>query len=200
MIKYSMVASVAFVAFSHSGAALALTMMTHRLPPPNHLAIGDQYYDASVEGLRNYVESIRIAHPELYVQLDPNVSELELRRNAAIGVLVTGIVAGGVSIVYAFVGRDTCNEPQVGDPAFSEKVRKWGDCNEANMDRSATFTLLGMGSIAAGMIGAFIVAPGRSDLMQVINEHNRLSPEPMRWQVGFGVTNRMAQGALSFTF
>jgi hypothetical protein len=186
------------VSLLQSGNVLALTH--HPLPQPNHLAIGDQYYEASVAGLRNYLDSIRTVRPDLYAQLDPKVSELESRQTAAIGVLVAGVVAGGASIVYAFAGRDTCNDPQLGDPAFNEKVRQWGDCNDANMSKTATFIVIGLGTMAAGLVGAAIVAPGRSDLMQILNEHNRSSPEPMRWEVGYSVTNRMTQATLTFTF
>jgi hypothetical protein len=167
---------------------------------PDHFAVGNQYYEASVSGLRNLVESIRIVQPDLYAELDPKVSALEARRNAAIGVLVAGIAAGGVSIIYGFAARKTCNEPRVGDPAFAEKSQAWGDCNQENMAKSATFSLIGLGSIAVGVFGSFAITPGRSALMQVVNEHNRLSPQPIRWELGFGPSNRMARGALSFAF
>ncbi len=167
---------------------------------PNHFCIGNQYYEASVGGLRAYVESIRTVHPDLYARLDPQVSGLEKLRAAAIGVLVGGIVAGGVSIVYAFASQKTCNEPQIGDPAFGAKSQAWGDCNHDNMIRRGTFSLIGLGSIALGFVGSLVIAPGRSALMQVVNEHNRMSPQPIRWELGFGSSNRVAQGTLSIAF
>jgi hypothetical protein len=114
--------------------------------------------------------------------------------------LVAGLIVGLVSTVYAFTGRKTCNEPALSDPNFAADSQAWGDCNSDNIDHLAAFTGIGIGAIALGGIAAYAVSPHRSDLLNLVNEHNRISHEPIRLQLGYDPTNRLALGGVSTAF
>jgi hypothetical protein len=44
------------------------------------------------------------------------------------------------------------------------------------------------------------LSPGRSDVLNLVNDHNRISREPLRLQLGYDPTNRLALGCVSTTF
>jgi hypothetical protein len=101
--------------------------------------------------------------------------------------------------VYAFAGRKTCTEPPLTD--FNQAdLQAWGNCNSDNGTHLATFLLLGLGAAALGMAGAGAIYPSHADVLSLVNEHNRLSHEPMRLQLGFDPTSRLAMGGLSAAF
>ena len=133
-------------------------------------------------------------------QVDPQVRNLESRATAARGVAVAGMVVGLVSGVYAVAGQKTCDEPQITDPNFAADSQAWGACNSDNGTHIATFMLLGIGSFVLGWIGWYALSPGRSDVLNLVNEHNRISHEPIRLQLGYDPTNRLALGGVSTAF
>lgn len=130
--------------------AMATPLPHPRHLPPEHLEVGDQVFDGSVGGLRTYLDSERVANPQLFGALDPRVQDLESRANTALTVLAAGMVVGVASTVYAFAGRDTCYEPNVTDPGFAAKIQAWGDCNHGNQTHLAIFTAVGLGVITLG--------------------------------------------------
>ena len=167
---------------------------------PAHLAVGNQVFDGSLSGFRTYLDTTRATNPQLFSQLDPQVRDLESQATAARTVAVAGLVVGLVSGVYAVAGRKTCNEPQITDPNIAADLQAWGDCNSDNGTHIATFMLLGLGSIALGEIGWFALSPGRSDVLNLVNEHNRISHDPIRLQIGYDPTNHLALGGVSTAF
>jgi hypothetical protein len=173
----------------------------HRLVAvPDHLSIGNQQFDASVAGVRAYLETTRSTDPKLYAQLAPDVDRLESRATVARIVLVTGLAAGAASTAYALLGGKDCVAPSVTDPAFSVGMAAWAACNRDEMRRVTTFTLIGIGSIIAGGIGWLALHPGRSDVFELVNKHNRLRPEPLRFQLGYDPVGRLAYGGASLSF
>jgi hypothetical protein len=172
----------------------------HRTAAPSSLVIGEQYFDASVGGLRSYLESIKSSDPNLYMQLDPKLAHLERRRDLAVVVLVTGLILDLGSTIYAFVGRNSCHEPSINDPNFAAGSDAWGRCNSENVSFSTTFILLGLGAGVAAGIGAYALSPSRSALFDLVNEHNRLNHEPLRWQLGYDPTHQTAYGRLRLAF
>src|SRR5262245_13063514 len=62
---------------------LPVPVGSSRTKIPTHLRAGNQYYDASVAGLRAYVDSTKATDPQLYAQLAPEVDALEARANGA---------------------------------------------------------------------------------------------------------------------
>lgn len=168
--------------------------------PPSHFKVHDQYFDATVGGLRDYLESIRSSEPALYDRLDPKVSELESRQATGIAALAIGAGVGAVSILYAFVGRKDCAMPSISDPNFDSKSNAWSQCNDDNAHTTITFISVGLGATLVGAIGWLILSPGRSDFLEFVNEHNRLSPEPLHWELGYDPSRRVAFGSASLSF
>jgi len=171
-------------------------------PPviPNHLAVGNQIFEASVPGLRAYLESIKIAQPQLYAQLAPDVERLESKRTAARTVLVAGVVAGLAAGIYGFAGRPDCQDPSINDPNFAAKSDAWGACNDHNIKVMAAFGFIGVGAIAAGAAAAWAIAPSRSDILEVVSKDNRQSPYPIRLQLGYDPTRGLAFAGAALTF
>jgi len=167
---------------------------------PSSLSIRGEYFDASVDGLRGYLETIRSTDPDLYTKLDPKLSNLEWRRTAAVLVAVAAVGIGLGSMIYAFAARKSCNSPPVNDPNFSADVNAWANCNDDSMRTMATFSLVGLGTLTTGLFAAAFITPGRSDIFDIVNEHNRLRREPLRWQLGYEPTRRTAVVGASLAF
>ncbi|HLK92371.1 MAG TPA: hypothetical protein VKZ18_20925 [Polyangia bacterium] len=167
---------------------------------PNHLALGNRIFDGSVTGLRDYLESIRTTNPQLYGQLAPDVANLEAQRTASRAVLVTGLVAGAASMLYAFAGQGSCQEPSLSDPHFAADSQAWGACNQHKIDMMALFGFLGVAAITAGAVGGYALAPSRSDLLEVVDKNNRLSPEPLRLQLGYDPSHQLAFAGATLAF
>ena len=184
-------------------ASLAHMMAVPSPPPhviPSHLAIGNRVFDGSVTGLRAYIESIKTTEPQIYVQLAPDVERLEARRWASYGLVVLGLTAGAASTIYGFAARSTCQQPSVYDPNFATKSAAWGSCTDHNLNMTAEFTFIGIGVATAGAIAAAVVAPHRSDLLEVIDKNNRQSPEPLRLQLGYDPERKLAFAGAALTF
>jgi hypothetical protein len=167
---------------------------------PNHLAVDDQVFEASVSGFRAYLETKRVSDPRLFAQLDPKVAQLESRVLAGRAVFVAGLVLGLASTGYAIFGRKTCTEPAITDPSFAADSAAWGACNDDNVRTSGKFGLLGVGAIALGGLGWWIVAPKRSDLFDLVNANNSLSRDTIRLQIGFDPTGHLATGGFATMF
>jgi len=167
---------------------------------PDHLEVGEQVFDGSLSGFRAYLDTKRASDPQLFAQLDPQVSRLESRAATATGVFVAGAVIGLVSGVYAVVGRRTCNEPPLTDPNFAADTQAWGDCNGQNQTHLAGFMLLGLGAVVLGGIGYYGLSPHRSDLLNLVNEHNRITHTPIRLQLGLDPTSHVALGGVATAF
>jgi len=169
-------------------------------PPPTHLQIGNQQYDASVAGFRAYLETMKFSDPGLYRQLAPDVARLDARRLGAEFALVGGVVVGLASVIYGLTSGDTCTEPAVTDPNFGPDGSAWEACNERNGSRMATFSLVGVGALLVGGAIALASWPGRSDIMDLINKHNRLSKRPLQLQLGYDPTQRFAFSGATVSF
>ena len=167
---------------------------------PGLLTIGNQQFDASVTGLRAYLETVKSTDAKLYAQLAPDLDELESKVVAARLVLIAGLGVGAASTAYALLGSRDCASPSVNDPAFANSVAAWDACNKDNMNKLLTFGLIGMGSMIAGGIGWLALSPRRSDLFDFVNKHNRLSPTPLHFQLGYDPTTRLAYGGATFGF
>jgi hypothetical protein len=167
---------------------------------PNHLMVGNQVFEANVTGLRAYLESIKVTQPQLYAQLAPDVEGLESQRTTARTVLAIGVVAGLALGIYGFAGRPSCQNPPLSDPNFAADSDAWGACNEHNINMMALFGFLGAGAITAGAFGAWAIGPNRSDLLEVLNKNNRLSPEPLRLQLGYDPSHQLAFAGASLDF
>ena len=43
-----------------------------------------------------------------------------------------------------------------------------------------------------GLVAWFVIKPGRSDLLDFVNERNRLSQGSLRWDVGYDAVHQFA--------
>ena len=167
---------------------------------PNHLEIGGQVFDGSVSGFRDYLETKRASDPHLFAELDPKVARLESEVAAGRTVAVVGLGVGLVSTGYAMFGRKSCPQPAVTDPNFAADTSAWGACNQDNTNTSLKFGLIGVGAMALGGIGWWIISPNRSDLFELVNAHNAVSHDTMRLQIGYDPTSHLAMGGVSTAF
>jgi hypothetical protein len=167
---------------------------------PEHLKVGGQVFDASVSGFRAYLDTKRTSDPQLFAALDPKVANLESRVAAGRAVFVVGALVGLGSVGYAIFGRKTCTQPPVTDPSFAADSVAWNACNDDNLRTSATFGLIGVGAFALGGVGWWLLAPKRSDLLDLVNTNNAASHDTMRLQLGYDPTSHLALGGFSRAF
>ncbi|MEP6654184.1 MAG: hypothetical protein ABJA82_12545 [Myxococcales bacterium] len=181
-------------------ADVTLAQATARAVAPTHLRVGNQQFAATVGGLRDYLDSTKLTDPNLNAALTPDVERLEAQQAKAVTVLAVGAAVGVVATIIAVAGRSDCPMPDVTAADFAARSAAWGDCNDQNMRHTMLFGSLGLGALAAGAITAAVMAPKRSDVMDVMNKHNRLSPEPMQLQLGYNPTNHHAYASASVAF
>jgi hypothetical protein len=167
---------------------------------PEHLQLGNQRFDASVAGFQSYLGTIKSSDPGLYGQLAPDAARLESREDTAKVILASGIVLGLASVIYGVAGGNNCTEPTVTDPNFGADSQAWGACNEGNVERMATFGFLGVGAMIAGGAIAYAKWPSHQELMDLVNKNNRLSKQPLQWQVGYDPAQRLAFGGATVSF
>jgi hypothetical protein len=159
---------------------------------PTHLRVGNQQFDASVSGLRAYLDATKKTDPKLYAGLEPDVEWLESRRNDAVTALAVGAAAGLAAGIGAFAWQTDCS-PDTTTAAFSA-------CSHQNTEHLAVLGVLGVAALAAGGITAAAMMPKRSDIMDVVNKHNRLSPQPMQLELGYDPTRRYAYAGAAVPF
>jgi hypothetical protein len=168
--------------------------------PTPMLAAGEQYFDGSFSGFRSYLESIKAKDLGLYTQLDPKLARLEGRQTAGVALIVTGIVAPLAGVIIGVAAQKSCHDPSLKDPNYSAAWDDWSKCEDDNRTFAATAIVAGLVIGLAAEIGAYAVSPPRSALLDLVNEHNRLSHDPLRWQVGYNPTSQTAFGQLQLTF
>jgi hypothetical protein len=88
----------------------------------------------------------------------------------------------------------------VTDPNFSTKADQWGACNQNHMSRSMTIAIVGLGTMAVGGLTALLIAPKRSDYFDFMNRHNGMSPQPIRFNLGYDPHRRFALAGATLTF
>jgi hypothetical protein len=160
--------------------------------PPRHLVLENQYFDGSVEGLRAYLESIKSTDARLYAQLSPDVTQLESRLATARGLLVGGLVVGLLAPMVGFFARQDCSG--TASPAALSS------CGEDNMDILMVAGTVGLMAMIGGAAAYWSMAPHDQDLLQVVNKHNRVSPTPLRLQIGYDPAQRHALAGATLSF
>jgi hypothetical protein len=167
---------------------------------PSHLVIGNQHFEASVSGVRDYLDSIKATQPLLYQQLAPDVARLEARQRHAIAALVIGGGLAALMVPLGLAAKKSCPDPVLGDPRFGAEVTAWGACNDQNSATFTTFALAGAGALLAGGLAAVALMPRRADLLDLVNKHNRASAEPLRLELGYDPQSRVAFGGAALRF
>jgi hypothetical protein len=168
--------------------------------PPSHLDIGNQEFDMSVGGMRKYLETIRPARPDVYAHLSPDLERLESRADTAHVILAMGAALGLASGIVGLVARKDCPLPMVSDRAFLAKSAAWDACNQYNERTTATLSILGLALFAGGALSSIAQAPHRSDLLELVNKHNRLNIAPLQLQMGYDPGRRLTFGGATLKF
>lgn len=153
---------------------------------PIHLTLDDQTFDASAGGLRRYLDTIRSTNPDLFTALTPDVQRMEQRETEAAVFMGVGVGAAVISALLALVLQHDCTAPSLGDPDFGAKAQAWGDCNSSNMTTAFGFGALASVSLSVGLAGMGFLTPSRWDVLRVVNKQNRLSDQPLRFELGYG--------------
>lgn len=182
------------------GASRAQAHVRHSLPVPSNLSIGEQHFDASVPGLRTYLESIRTTNPALYGRLVPEAERLDSRATVGRTALIGGMALGLGLVLTGVFTRQDCASPSVSDPNFDAATATWEACHRDNVDRLQLFTFGGIAAAVTGVLTALVVSPTRQDLFDVVNEHNRASPEALRLQIGYVPGARFPHARLALSF
>jgi hypothetical protein len=191
-----------FIAVCLCAATAARPAAAHTQQPeiPRHLVAGNQYFDASPAGFQAYLNTMRATNPELYTQLAPDADRLATRVSTGRTILLAGVAAGLALVIYGIAARNDCVQPPATDPNFAADSAAWGACNDDNMTTTATFGLLGAGLAAAGLIGGAAVMPSRDELLDLVNRHNRVSPQPLQLQLGYDPAAHLARAGAIFSF
>jgi hypothetical protein len=143
---------------------------------PHSFTASGQYYDASLSGVRSFVETYRATDPQLYAQLDAKAADLEAMRTRG---WIVGLTTAGIGLGMV-VGGFLLYKP-----------------TPAGSGQTPDFTPILIG----GCVGVPLVlfsyyignafAPGRTDFMDFVNYHNRLNPDhPLTWQLGWNPAAR----------
>jgi hypothetical protein len=110
------------------------------------------------------------------------------------------VALGLVSDIVGLVARKDCPSPMVTDRAFVANSAAWDACNQYNERTTATLSILGLALFAGSALRAIAEAPQRSDLLELINKHNRLNIAPLQLQMGYDPGRRLAFGGGTLSF
>lgn len=168
--------------------------------PPSSLAIGDQYFDADLDGFREYLESVRDQDIALYRTLDPQLRSLEEQRTTGSIVSVSSLIVGVGVLAWGVVTLVTApgvGECDVGSPDHARCLDEKRDENSKQTSRG--LVLMGLGVLLGG--GGILLGegmkPGRKDFLSLVNAHNRAKPSnPMRLQLGFDPVGQRAYAGI----
>ena len=145
--------------------------------PPNNIKVGSLYYDGSVSGIRKYMKSLIKSDYKMYQELDPLVRKLENRQLLG-WVSTIGLGSIGATLMigsFTFLAKE-----ETIDIGYGLTV------TETTYNDPALYVGAGLGIVA--VLTLYLVFPGRGDIMDFINQHNRLNREnPMEFQLGLDI-------------
>jgi hypothetical protein len=164
---------------------------------PEHFQAGEQYYDFSLRGLRLRLDSMKEVDSTTYARLDDELSGLERRRTVSYvlfgAAIVAPLVSWGFFAAHILRPQPSCPPmPSAMSPNFEAAKNAWFECNRTESNFDFTPIAIGAGVSVAAMVSALIVAPKRSEMLEFVNLHNRLTREPIRWQFGYDPARRSA--------
>lgn len=182
-------------------------VMLSRAVPPSSLTVGDQYYTADWDGFRKYLDTLRASEPRVYAALSPKLGEIEDQRTLGNIVIWSGIGIGTGLAIWGFskmatgLDQSECDKLPIGsterDHCDDQKMEEW----EGETDEGLAFVGAGLGVATLGIVGGILLKPGRSELLDLVNEHNRTRPgQPMRLQLGFDPRSPRAHVGLALAF
>lgn len=163
---------------------------THRVPPtlaapvvPTQLKVNDQYFDATLDGFRKYMETLKESNTEAYERILPDFESLEKQERLA---TVSGYTLSGLGSLL-----------MLGATSFwqDEKLERDGSVSKTLNVKAFN---LGLTMLTAGGIAKWCLSPDREDYLDFINKHNRqknVFPIEMRlgWDTGKNLPELSAQ-------
>jgi hypothetical protein len=160
-----------------------------------HLAVDTRSFSASVDGFRAYLETMRSTNPALYARLVPDVERLEKRQRIELTVLITGMSLGLASVaVAAYAAITDVRDCPTAPPSA------WTACDDRHVHTFATFGLIGATLIFGTMITSVALSPGRAELQELVDKHNRDCPHLIHLEVGYTSSLHFAAAGLTFSF
>ena len=92
-------------------------------PPPNSLAVDGQYFDASVSGVRELVETYRDSDPDLYAKLTIKADKLAAMKTRAwvVGIGTAAVGLGAVVAGFALYKPTGGSQPPNTTPVLALK-------------------------------------------------------------------------------
>ena len=152
-----------------------------------YLEVDGMYYTANYQGLKMLMQNYRQSDPELYNTLLRDFRRIERKRNTALTVFTASFIAGPILVVggATFLGNESSNE------FFRE-----------NNLKEPNYALIGLGTIVTmgGGFLALVIAPGRNEVYQFMNTHNRNNNQKLEWRLGLKTTPGTVGVALSARF
>ena len=143
----------------------------------------NQYYENSVIGLREYLDSIEHIYPQVHKELDQKVLKLEQQHFNAKLVGIGSIVTSAVLTVGAFTflqAEETYQEGNVEQVGFTPQGLPNYEVVYTDKKRDvANFAAIAVGGLVftGGAITSMLMRPDQNDIRRVINQHNRLLPD-----------------------
>jgi hypothetical protein len=150
--------------------------MTQGAPsPPNSLELSNQYFDASIDGIHQLVDTYRDDDPKLYRRLLRRVEDLEGMRTRAWAI---GLSTAAVGVGLAVGGFALWQQQPSGLGKPRDLTPLWGP-------------ILGVPLVLFSYYIGSAFGPHRDDYLSFVNYHNRIHPEnPIHWQIGLLPSHR----------
>lgn len=154
--------------------------------PPSQIRINNFVYDASLSGFRRLIEeNHRDSSPDVYKKISERIDQLERNQSIANWVHLSGLVLG---ISYIAFGPLPAKRSWCGfQSRFDTDCLIYEDNHREIDDARFNNAMIGFSIWLAGLCYAIYKQPGRSDFLNLINEHNKLVPNtPIQMNLGIG--------------
>jgi len=169
-----------------------------------------QYYENSVDGLREYLDTIEYEKPDVFMQLDKQVLKLEDQKFKANAVQWSSVVVGSVLAIGAvtFLQEEETYEDgevvQTGEQTIGDRtfpVMEYVTTNKTRDVPNVNLILAGSVIYAVGFWTGMFMQPDQNDIRRVINQHNRLMPdEPLSLGFNYDLEKNMPSFNLAYQF
>ena len=126
-------------------------------PPPEHLAVGDQFYDATTDGMRDYLETIKLTSPQVYSELDLDLKSITSKQKTASIVMWSSIGVGAVLAIVPLLKPKTTKE-DIGDSTTGPLI-----VDKTTYNWSMAY--VGLGIMVLGPVVAMVISPNRKDFL-----------------------------------
>lgn len=191
---------------THNAAPSSTSPML-RVNSQNSTVKSTQYYESSVRGLRDYLNSIELQYPQVHAELDTQVIKLEDQKFNANAVKYGSWATAAVLVIGAntFLQKEetdtTYHLEQVGEtPEGLPKHEFIADYKKRKVVNFDVIIASGL-VLAAGAAISIWLHPDRNDIRNVINHHNRILPEePLSLGFNYDLERNVPSFDLAYQF